>query len=57
MWKISNLGEKRFNKIITNKIDYCVIYSIQCDNVILKSLNIEGKRDISVDDNDYVLKI
>ena len=40
-----NLGEKRFNKIITNKIDYCVIYSIQCDNVILKSLNIKGKTD------------
>lgn len=39
------LGEEKFNKIITNKIDYCVIYSIQCDNVILKKLNNKEKRD------------
>lgn len=51
-----NLGEKRFNKIITNKIDYCVIYSLQCDNVILNSLNIKGKRDISVNDDGYEIK-
>ena len=50
-----NLGEKRFNKIITNKIDYCVIYSLQCDNVILKSLNIKGNRHIPVND-DYEIK-
>jgi hypothetical protein len=50
-----NLGEKRFNKIITNKIDYCVIYSLQCDNVILKSLNIKGKKDFSESDN-YQIK-
>ena len=39
------LGEKKFNKIITNKIDYCVIYSIKCDNVILKKLFNKDKRD------------
>ena len=39
------LGEKKFNKIITNKIDYCVIYSIKCDNVILKKLYNKEKRD------------
>ena len=50
-----NLGEKRFNKIITNKIDYCVIYSLQCDNVILKSLNIKGNRHIPVN-GDYEIK-
>ena len=41
------LGETKFNKIMTNKIDYCVIYSIQCDNVILNALYNKINRDTS----------
>jgi hypothetical protein len=31
-------NEKKFNEIMTNKIDYCVIYSIQCEDIILQKL-------------------
>ena len=56
IWKLlknfKKLGEKKFNKIITDKIDYCVIYSMQCDNVILRKLyNREKKIDISDKNN------
>jgi len=46
------LNEKKFNKIITDKIDYCVIYSIQCEYIILKNLynkDKEEKGEIGVD--------
>ena len=45
------LEEEKFNKIITDKIDYCVIYSIQGDNIILKNL-INKKKRKSMDINE-----
>ena len=44
------LEEEKFNKIITDKIDYCVIYSIQGDNIILK--NLINKEKIKAMDSD-----
>ena len=48
LWKIllnfKKLDEKKFNRIITNKIDYCVIYSIEYEEEIAKKLRSEERR-------------
>lgn len=49
---IKTFEEKNFNKIITDKIDYCVIYSLQCDNDILRRLYSKEKR-IDINNNDF----
>ena len=47
------LEEEKFNKIITDKIDYCVIYSIQGDNIILKNLiNKEKRKEMDINEED-----
>ena len=46
------LGGNKFNKIITDKIDYCVIYSIHGDNILLKNLFNKEKRDTTYIDED-----
>ena len=47
------LEEEKFNKIITDKIDYCVIYSIQGDNIILKNLiNKEKRKSMDINEED-----
>ena len=46
------LSENKFNQIMTNKIDYCVIYSIECEDIILKKLN---NRATEIDMNFYMI--
>ena len=51
--KFRKLEEEKFNKIITDKIDYCVIYSIQGDNIILQNLiNKEKSKAMNIDEDD-----
>jgi len=43
------MDEKKFKNIILGKIDYCVIYSIKSDDLIIKKLNKEDGDDDDID--------
>ena len=49
LYNFKNLDEKIFKNIILNKIDYCVIYSINGDNLIFKKLYKEANDNIDID--------
>ena len=57
IWKVllsfKKLDEKKFNTIILNKIDYCVIYSIQYEEEISKKLNRKFKRNSDLETDIY----
>lgn len=62
LWKVLKqlriIEPIRFNKIITDKIDYCVIYSIQSDKEILKNLyNKEKRKILDNDDINFIQNI
>ena len=48
LYNFKNLDEKIFKNIILNKIDYCVIYSINGDNLIFKKLKREAGNNIDI---------
>ena len=61
LWEALNnfkkLDEDIFRNLILNKIDYCVIYSIKCDNLIFKKLYKEENDNIDIDiDIDVIME-
>ena len=61
LWEALNnfkkLDENIFRNLILNKIDYCVIYSLKCNNLIFKKLYKEENDNIDIDiDVDIIIE-